>query len=148
MISDAQPPPVKLKIILHGEAKKKVSGYSGTYTLQSSPVNGNPWWKKGVFDEEAIWSGEESGCWWIGRFKDLGKALGFIHGPFGVDEWPNDIASGWKYHSKGWHEAGNDILIEGKQVILICFNFKPSSNLFAGYESFTKKIMGVFKSKK
>ena len=117
MISDAQPPPIKLKIILSGEAKNKLSGFSGTYTIQSSPVNGNPWWKKGAFYKEGIWFAEKNGNWNIGSIEYLGKALGYFHGPNGVDDWPNNIASGWKYHSNGWHEAGNDI-------ILTCFNFK------------------------
>ena len=129
MISDAQPPMIKLKIVLSGEAKKKKSGYVGTYTLQSTPVNGNPWWKKGVFEKEAIWFVEKNGNWMIGNIEDLGKGTGGLSGPFGVDEWPNDITSGWQYASNGWHEAGNDILFEGKQNHSNLLNLTDPSSL-------------------
>ena len=115
MLSDAQTPLIKLKIALSGEAKKKYSVYSGTYTLQSTPVNGNPWWKKGSFDKEGIWFVERNGNWMIGSIEDLGKGVGGIKGPYGLDEWPNNISSGWEYHLNGWNEAGNEVLIEGKQ---------------------------------
>ena len=156
--SDAQPPPTKLKVVLTGEAKKKQSGYGGTYTLQSTPINGNPWWTKGVFRKEAIWFDEIKGNWKVGNNGDLGTSICSISGPYNVDEWPNnkfldaeihDIStsisitdefeemtdddddeddeninkevfpfpSEWKYYSSedGWLQAGNDIIIEGKQ---------------------------------
>ena len=100
---------------MNGEVKKKQLGHGGTYTVQSTPINGNPWWKKGLFHEEAIWFDEMTGNWKIGDIEDLGKSFCSILGPYGVDEWPNDITSGWKYASNGWHKAGNDIIVEGKQ---------------------------------
>ena len=114
--SDAQPPPRKLKLILNGEAKIKQSNRGGTYTLQLTPVNGNPWWKKGMFD---IWFDERNAKWRFGDDEDLGTNIGGVSGPFGIDQWPNDISSGWKYYSNGWHQAGNEIIVEGKQYNFI-----------------------------
>ena len=53
------------------------------------------------------------------HFLSLGREVrrpSFIQGPFAIDEWPNDITSGWKYASNVWHEAGNDFIIEGKSI--------------------------------
>ena len=113
---------------MSGEANREASGYSGTYTLQSSPVNGNPWWKKGLFDKEGIWFVEENGNWMIGKIEDLGKGTGGLSGPFSVDEWPNDISSGWKYYSNGWDKAEDDITVEGIQIHSNRSNFHPLFN--------------------
>ena len=149
--SDVQPPPRKPKLILNGEAKNKWSILGGTYTLQSTPVNGNPWWKKGMFDKEALWFDEIAGNWLFGYDKDLGTNIGGVEGPFGIDQWPNNISSGWQYASNEWHEAGNDIIIEGEQNNFISASRQTHqvkfSIHFSGSESFTKKMMGVFKSK-
>ena len=58
------------------------------------------------------WYNEQYGNWIFGGDEDLGTNISSVSGPFGIDEWPNDLSFGWKYKSI---EAGNDIIIEGKQ---------------------------------
>ena len=87
------------------------------YTLQRSPINGNPWWKHGVFGKKVIWF-HDYGFWILSDFEELGKNIPNpdIAGPNNVDDWPNYITYGWRYYSNGWHEAGNDIIIQGKSI--------------------------------
>ena len=111
---------------MSGDAKKDHSKFIGTYTLQRSPINGNPWWKQGVFGKKVIWFHDGYGCWTLTDLGDLGKynAIPDIGGPSNHDEWPNYIRYGWRYDSNGdIVEAGNDIIIEGKQKHC-CNNFK------------------------
>ena len=113
--SDAPPAPTQLKVLLSGEARKEHSKFIGTYTLQRSPINGNPWWKQGLFRKKVVWF-HDLGFWTFTDFEDLGKsnATPVIGGPSDVDEWPNYIPYGWRYDSKGNpHEAGNDIIVKG-----------------------------------
>ena len=99
-ISDFQPPPTKLRIQLSGEASERQSSMAGVYSLQSSLVNGFPYWKNDSSDR-AIWM---YGGWYVG--KNIGTSTCSITGPDGIEEWPNNISSRWQFVSGGkWHEA-------------------------------------------
>ena len=71
--SDAPPAPTQLKVLLSGEARKEHSKFIGTYTLQRSPINGNPWWKQGLFRKKVVWF-HDLGFWTFTDFEDLGKS--------------------------------------------------------------------------
>ena len=109
-ISDSQPPPTKLRLQLSREASVQQSE-AGVYSLQSSLVNGFPFWKHDS-SEYAIWM---YGGWYIGGDEYIGTDFASITGPFGIEEWPNNISSKWKFHAGGgkWQEAeSGDIVFQ------------------------------------
>ena len=110
IISDCQPPPIKLRLQLSGEASEKQSSKAGVYSLQSSLVNGFPYWNHDSSDN-AIWM---YGQWKIAPNEYIGTDISGIQGPFGIEEWPNNISSKWQFASGGkWNEAEcGDIVFE------------------------------------
>ena len=54
------------------------------------------------------------GGWYIGGDEYIGTDFASIQGPFGIEEWPNNISSKWKFASGGkFHEAeSGDIVFE------------------------------------
>ena len=92
-IPDSQPPPIKLRLQLRGEASKIQSSKAGVYSLQSSLVNGFPYWKHDSSDI-AIWM---HGGWYVGTDKNIGTGICSINGPDGIEEWPNNISSKWEF---------------------------------------------------
>ena len=109
-ISDSQPPPTKLRIQLSGKASEKHSSKAGVYSLQSSLVNGFPYWKHDSSDS-AIWM---YGAWRLAPNKLIGTDHCYIYGPFGIEEWPNNIFSKWQFHDGDeYREAeSGDIVFE------------------------------------
>ena len=82
------------------------SSRAGVYSLQSSLVNGFPYWKHDSSDN-AIWM---YGEWYVGNNQNVGTDMGSIIGPDGIEEWPNKIFSKWQFHAGGgnWQEAKSD----------------------------------------
>lgn len=112
--SDAQPVPTKLEIVLKGEAIRHRSYLCGRYSLQSSVVKGHPYWKKSSTGIEAVWFDERNGNWKVGAGQNIGSDLCGIQGPCGVDEWPTNISSKWKFsNGTKFKEAGDDVIING-----------------------------------
>ena len=110
-ISDSQPPPTKLRLQLSGEASKKYSFTVGVYSLQSSLVNGFPNWEHDSSDM-AIWM---YGQWKLAPNEYIGTDIAGIQGPYGIEEWPNNISSKWQFALGGtkWQEAeSGDIVFE------------------------------------
>ena len=110
-ISDPQPPPTKLRLQLSGEAFERQSSKAGVYSLQASLLNGFPFWKHDS-SNTAIWM---LGQWRVGVEENVGTGINAIFGPYGIEEWPNNISSKWKFHAGGgkWQEAENsDIRFE------------------------------------
>ena len=95
---------------MSGKASEKHSSKAGVYSLQSSLVNGFPYWKHDSSDK-AIWM---HGNWKIDADDVLGTDIAGISGPFGIEVWPNNISSKWKFYVRGkWQEAeSGDIVIE------------------------------------
>ena len=100
-ISDSQPPPTKIRLQLSGEASERQSLSAGVYSLQSSLVNGFPYWKHDSSDN-AIWM---YGQWKIAPNEYIGTATCGIKGPSGIEEWPNNIHSKWQFATDKWQEA-------------------------------------------
>ena len=40
------------------------------------------------------WYNEQYGNWIFGGDEDLGTNISSVSGPFGIDEWPNDLSFG------------------------------------------------------
>ena len=72
------------------------SSRAGVYSLQSSLVNGFPYWKHDSSDN-AIWM---SGCWYVGDDETIGTSRCGI-AAYGIEEWPNNIYSKWQFHIGG-----------------------------------------------
>ena len=109
-ISDHQPPPMKLRLALNGEPFEQQSSMAGVYSLQSSLVNGFPYWKHD--SDKAIWI---YGEWKIAPDEYIGMANAIIRGPSGIEEWPNNISSKWRFHERlgKWPEAeSGDIVFQ------------------------------------
>ena len=108
-ISDSQPPPTKLRLQLSGEALAEQSSMAGLYSLQSSLVNGLPYWKHDSSDK-AIWF---YGEWFVGYYENIGTLKCGIASPHGIEEWPNSISSKWRVHINGnkFQEAANGEII-------------------------------------
>ena len=83
---------------------------AGVYSLQSSLVNGFPYWNHDSSDN-AIWM---YGQWKIAPNEYIGTDISGIQGPFGIEEWPNNISSKWKfYDGDKWQEAkSSDIVFQ------------------------------------
>ena len=109
-ILDAEPLPTKLRLLLSGEALAIQSSMAGVYSLQSSLVNGFPYWKHDSSDG-AIWM---YGGWRVGDDEDIGTDICGIAGPYGIEKWPNNIFSKRKFVGGGkWQEAErSDIVFE------------------------------------
>ena len=109
-ISDSQPPPTKLRLQLSGEASVNQSSTVGVYSLQSSLVNGFPYWKHDSSDK-AIWM---YGQWKVGDNGNVETGRCGIQGPYGIEEWPSNISSKWKFVDTGkFQEAeSSDIVFE------------------------------------
>ena len=105
-------------MILKRNARNQQSTSQGTYTLADSKINGYPHWiqESGDF---ALWFSKGSSAWEVGNYNYLGEDQGHIIGPYGNDEYPNRISSGWiygdqtKYLSTGnpWKSAYFDEVI-------------------------------------
>ena len=55
------------------------------------------------------------GGWIVGDDKNIGSGIRGIQGPFGIEEWPNNISSKWRFHERlgKWPEAeSGDIVFE------------------------------------
>ena len=113
-IPDAKPPPTKLRLVLKGEAKRHQGSRAGVYILQKNFVNTYPYWKN-KSKEYSIWFDLGNGTWFVGDTKDLGSVMCGIKGPYGEDDWPQNISANWKY-SDGtgtWPKAGTgDVVFE------------------------------------
>ena len=109
-ISDHQPPPMKLRLALNGEPFEQQSSMAGVYSLQSSLVNGFPHWKHEASDN-AIWL---FGRWKVGHNENIGTGNADIHGPYNIEEWPNNISSKLQFFDGNkYQEAENgDIIFE------------------------------------
>ena len=73
-----------------------------------------------------FWTWTRTRTFWTRKYQDSSPEKNDLNGR----SRQKDIDCGWKYYSIGsWLEAGNDIIVEGKQnqsFYKICFNFKPS----------------------
>ena len=116
MFVDSTPPPIGLKIKLQGNAKKCLFFFEGNYTLQPVLCNKQPHWTN---DSKmcSIWFG--NGFWKLGFTSHLGKDIAVATGPYGEEDWPQNISSGWKYGdvtSGTWVDAGADLIFEAKST--------------------------------
>ena len=82
---------------------------AGLYSLQSSLVNGFPYWKHNS-SNIAIWL---SGEWKLATNEYIGTNTAGIAGPFGIEEWPSNIPSKWNFHAGGgkWQETANGEIV-------------------------------------
>ena len=119
-ILDSQPPPTKLRLQLSGEPWERQLSFTGVYSLQSSLVNGFPYWKHDS-SERAIWMFDVN--WKIGDEEDIGTIISSFSGPFCIEEWPNNIFSKWEFfNGQKFQEAKiGDIVFE---------DCSPKGNLF------------------
>ena len=112
--SDSEPP-IRLKVILAGNADKHVGGFNGLYVLNlSQQVNNFPYWLR-TNETAAIWWDKKNSSWSIGSKTELGKTICGIHAPFGDERNPNLIQSNWKYFVKKgvWNNANsNEVIIQ------------------------------------
>ena len=82
---------------LAGEAKNvsKPSKH-GIYILADGVVNGYPYWVR-EDEKYALWLNKKTASWIVGAKDNLGTSTGYIVGPNGRDNYPNDIKQGWTY---------------------------------------------------
>ena len=117
-ISDPTLPPTKLKVKLHGEAKKHQGERIGVYTLQPNLVNNYPTWKQ-IRSVNSFWYDASTGRWNIGFTSDLGSITAGIIGPKAGDDWPQNL-SGWSYgdtSQNAWINAGSRALEFSKKLV-------------------------------
>ena len=94
-------------MILSQNARNQQSTSQGIYTLADSKINGYPYWIQGG-GNLALWFSKGSSAWEVGNSNYLGEDQGFIIGPFGNDEYPNRISSGWIYGDVTKYETTGD----------------------------------------
>ena len=99
---------------LAGEAKNasKPSKH-GIYILADGVVNGYPYWVR-EDEKYALWLNKKTASWIVGAKDKLGTNTGYIVGPYGRDNYPNDIKQGWTYsHGGKFKEApSSDIIVK------------------------------------
>ena len=95
-ITDAKCPPTKLKLVLKGETKRSKGDTAGFYILQKDLINTYPHWKQKT-SKCSLWFDFGNGNWKVGLTSTLGGSNCGIKGPFGEDDWPQNIPANWEY---------------------------------------------------
>ena len=100
---------------LAGEAKNDHASKHGIYILADGVVNGYPYWVR-EDEKYALWFTKSTASWIVGAKDKLGTNTGYIVGPYGRDNYPNDIKQGWTYsHGGKFKEApSSDIIFKVK----------------------------------
>ena len=76
-------------------------------------MNSYPHWKQ-KSNKYSIWFEFGNGTWKVGPISALGSDKSWIRGPFGVDDWPQNIPANWQYGGgTKWCVAGSgDVVFE------------------------------------
>ena len=90
------PPPKHLKVTLKGEVGVKYSNLTGIYHLKEIKINGKPFWSHKL-KNKAIWYHKEEESWCISDSSAIGSDNFFIVGPFGNQNWPQNISNMWRF---------------------------------------------------
>ena len=88
--------------------------FEGCYTRQLTLCNMQPHWTN-MSKTYSIWF--ENGRWNVGYTSYLGTYFGLVIGPYGEEDWPQNITSGWTYYDgENWIDAGTDVIFGGSQI--------------------------------
>ena len=102
-----------MRLVLKGEAKRYQGSKAGVYILQKKLANTYPQWKQ-KSNTNSIWFDFSNGAWLVGPTSELGLTRGWIQGPYGEDDWPQNISENWQYADEiQFHLAGSgDVVFE------------------------------------
>ena len=102
-------------IKLQGDVKKLLGIIEGKYSLQPKLFNMHPYWTN-KSKTCSIWF--VNGYWKVGyNLSYLGRSGELVKGPYGEEDWPQNISSGWKYFAATtWLDAGSNVTFEARST--------------------------------